>query len=99
VPPSDAAPVVFPAPEERDAQVPHLGLPEELLDQAGRRPGIRRREQEVHRCSVGEDGLLQERGEARENRGKLSACSWLLLPWTELIVSAGYALDAFFIER
>jgi hypothetical protein len=87
VPPSDAAPVFLPAPQERDAQVPHLGLPEELLDEAGLRPGVGRREPEVHRCGVGEDRLLQERGEARQNRGKLSVRSWLVT-CTELFVQS-----------
>ena len=83
MPPPDANPVILPAPEGRLAQVPRLGLPAELLSPAGLRRGLREREQEVRR-HLGrvrdynyKGGFVQEGGEARQDRGKLSAARGL----------------------
>ena len=83
MPPPDANRVILPAPEGRLAQVSRLGLPAELLDPAGLRRGLREWEQEVRR-RLGrvrdynyKGGLVQEGGEARQDRGKLSAARGL----------------------
>lgn len=103
MPPPDANPVILPAPEGRLAEVSRLGLPAELLGPAGLRFGLRGREQEVRRRRGRvrnynyKGGLVQEGGEARQDRGKLSAARGLsyLNLLNSLSVLGMHSIDAF----